>query len=210
MGVSENAEKERVMVERREKQEVENEKEVEKKKIEEKVVENEKNLSDKRKKYKTREKKGKMNKSPTQHLPYPHAHTKKDQERKYTRFLNIFRRLQRITDEEIIQVDASYSIVIQKALPQKETNPGRVTLPITIGNVNVGKALINLDSSINLIPLSVVKMIGYMDMKHTKMTLQLADKSITRPSGIDENVLVNVDKVLFPIDFMVMDVAVNS
>lgn len=45
--VGENAEKERVMVARREKQEGENEKELEKKKIEDKVVESEKNLSDK-------------------------------------------------------------------------------------------------------------------------------------------------------------------
>lgn len=133
---------------------------------------------------------------PTQHLPYSHAPTKMEQERKHTRFLNIFRRLQvniplaealehmptyikfmkeiltkkqRIMDEEIIQVDASCSVVIQKALPQKEIDPGRVMLPITVGNVNVGKALIDLGSSINLIPLSTVK----------KMTLQLADKSIT-------------------------------
>lgn len=38
------------------------------------------------------------------------------------------------------------------------------------------------------------------------MTLQLADKSIIRPFGIAEDVLVKVGKFLFPIDFVVIDI----
>lgn len=59
---------------------------------------------------------------------------------------------------------------------------------MAIGNVNVGKALIDLGSSINLIPLSVVKRVGDLDMKNTRMTLQLANKSVARPIGIFEDV----------------------
>lgn len=81
-----------------------------------------------------------------------------------------------------------------------------MTLPVAIGNINVGKALIDLGSSINLIPYSVVKRVGGLDMKLTKMTLQLADKSVTRPMGIAEDVLVRVDKFVFPVDFVVMDI----
>jgi hypothetical protein len=79
-------------------------------------------------------------------------------------------------------------------------------LPDTIGNVNVGRALIDLGSSINLIPLSVVERIGGLDIMRTRMALQLADKSITYPSGIAEDVLVKVDKFMFSIDFVVMDI----
>ncbi|MCI31954.1 hypothetical protein A2U01_0053166, partial [Trifolium medium] len=79
-----------------------------------------------------------------------------------------------------------------------------VTLPVTIGNVNVRKALIDLGSSINLIPVSVIKRIGGLEITRTRMTFQLADKSITRPSGMAEDVLVKVDKFMFPIDFVVM------
>ncbi|XP_050883692.1 uncharacterized protein LOC127086910 [Lathyrus oleraceus] len=50
------------------------------------------------------------------------------------------------------------------------------------------------------------KRLGNIEVKHTKITLQLADKSITRPSGIDEDVLVKMDKLLFTIDFVVMDI----
>jgi hypothetical protein len=103
-------------------------------------------------------------------------------------------------------LDASCSAIIQRTLPTKEKDPGRVTLPVSIGKVNVGKALIDLGSSINLIPLSVIERIGGLEIRGTRMTLQLADKSITRPSGIAEDVLVKVDKFMFPIDFVVMDI----
>jgi len=43
-------------------------------------------------------------------------------------------------------------------------------------------------------------------MKLTRMTLQLADKSVVRPMGIAEDVLVKVDKFVFPVDFVVMDI----
>ncbi|CAJ2658862.1 unnamed protein product [Trifolium pratense] len=186
-----------------------------------------------KKKQKAREEKSIQKNPPVQHLPYPHAPSKKDKERQYARFLDIFKRLhinipfaealeqmptyakfmkeiltkkRKFDDDEVIQLDASCSAIIQRTLPTKEKDPGRVTLPVTIGNVNVGKALIDLGSSINLIPLSVIKRIGGLDVTRTRMTLQLADKSITRPSGMAEDVLVKVDKFMFPIDFVVMDI----
>lgn len=112
----------------------------------------------------------------------------------------------RISDEETIHLYASCSAIRQHTLPQKEKDPGRVTLPVTIGNVNVGKAFIDLGSSINLFPLSIIRRIGDLDMKNTRMTLQLADKSIKKPSEIAEDVLVKVDNFLFPIDFVAMDI----
>ncbi|XP_050890181.1 uncharacterized protein LOC127095549 [Lathyrus oleraceus] len=118
----------------------------------------------------------------------------------------ILTKKRRITDEETIHLDASCSTIIQRTLSQKEKDPGRVTSPVTIGNVNIGKTLIDLGSSINLIPLSVIRIIGDLDIKNTRMSLQLTDKLVTRPSGIAEDVLVKVDKFLFPIDFIVMDI----
>src|ERR1044072_9579962 len=102
-------------------------------------------------------------------------------------------------------VDASCSALIQRAIPKKESDLGRVTLPVTIGDVYVGKGLINLGSSINLIPLSIVKRLGEIELKPTKMTLQLADKSITLPHGVALDLLVKVDKFFFPVDFVVID-----
>jgi hypothetical protein len=172
-------------------------------------------------------------KIPAHNLPSPKAPSKKDLEKHFKRFLDIFKRLEinipfaealeqmptyakfmkeilskkrRYNDDETIQLDANCSAIIQRRLPKKEKDPGRVTLSVANGNINVGKALIDLGSSINLIPYSVVKRVGGLDMKLTRMTLQLADKSVTRPMGIAEDVLVKVDKFVFPVDFVVMNI----
>ncbi|XP_058746016.1 uncharacterized protein LOC131618877 [Vicia villosa] len=109
------------------------------------------------------------------------------------------------TDEKMVLLDAQCSAVIQRATPRKESDPGRVTLPLNIGGNFTGDGLIDLGSSINLIPLSIVKKLGNIVMKPTKMTLQLADKSITSPYGVVQDLLVKVDKFFFPVDFVVVD-----
>ncbi|XP_058755284.1 uncharacterized protein LOC131628460 [Vicia villosa] len=109
------------------------------------------------------------------------------------------------TDEETIVLDAHCSAIIQKTPPRKEADPGRVILPITIGGNYISNGLVDLGSSINLIPLSVVKRLGNIEMKHTRITLQLADKSIISPYGVVQDMLVKVDKFLFPVDFVVVD-----
>ena len=63
----------------------------------------------------------------------------------------------------------------------------------------------DLGASINLIPLSMWKKIGDVEVRPTKMTLQLADRSIKYPYGIVEDMIVKVDKFLFLVDFVVMD-----
>ena len=72
--------------------------------------------------------------------------------------------------------------------------------------MSVGKALIDLGASINLTPLSMCKRLGELEIMPTKMTLQLADHSITKPYGVIEDVLVRVKHFTFPVDFVVMDI----
>ena len=71
--------------------------------------------------------------------------------------------------------------------------------------------MLDLGASINLIPLSMLKKIGDVEVRPTRMTLQLADCSIKHPYGIVEDLLVKMvkmDKFLFPLDFVVMDIKV--
>ena len=81
-----------------------------------------------------------------------------------------------------------------------------MTIPCTIGNDSIGKALIDLGASINLMPLSMCRRIGNLKIDPTKMTLQLADRSITRPYGLVEDVLVKIRHFTFPVDFVIMDI----
>ncbi|XP_020203266.1 uncharacterized protein LOC109788842 [Cajanus cajan] len=94
-------------------------------------------------------------------------------------------------------------------LPTKSKDPGSFTLPVTIGSLAIGNSLLDLGASINLMPLSMLQRIGDLEVKPTRMTLQLADRSVKYPHGIVEDVLVNVDLFLFPANFAVMDIEEN-
>ncbi|GKE01616.1 reverse transcriptase domain-containing protein [Tanacetum coccineum] len=66
-------------------------------------------------------------------------------------------------------------------------------------------ALADLGASINLMPLSVWKKLSLPELTSARMTLELADRSITRPKGVVENVFVKVGKFHYPNDFVVVD-----
>ncbi|GKA35529.1 reverse transcriptase domain-containing protein [Tanacetum coccineum] len=60
-------------------------------------------------------------------------------------------------------------------------------------------------ASINLMPLSIWKKLGLPDLTSTRMVLELADRTISKPLGIAENVFVKVGKFYFPVDFVILD-----
>jgi len=74
-------------------------------------------------------------------------------------------------EHETIELEVRCSSIIQKLLPYKSRDPGSFTLPMTIENLMVGKALLDLGASINLIPLSMLKKIGDVEVRPTRMTL---------------------------------------
>ena len=67
-------------------------------------------------------------------------------------------------------------------------------------------ALLDLGASINLLPYSVYKKLGLGELKPTTITLSLADKSVKFPKGTVEDVLVQVNKFYYPVDFVVLDI----
>ena len=66
-------------------------------------------------------------------------------------------------------------------------------------------ALIDLGASINLMPFSVFQRLGHGDLKPTSIILQLADRSITYPRGVIEDLIIKVDNLYLPADFVVLD-----
>ncbi|XP_019455124.1 PREDICTED: uncharacterized protein LOC109356251 [Lupinus angustifolius] len=108
--------------------------------------------------------------------------------------------------KEIVTLEVGCSAIIQKSLPEKTKDPGSFTIPVTIDELYVGKVLLDLGATINLMPLSILKRIGDLEIKPTMMTLQLADRSVKYPYGVAEDVLVKVDVLVFPIDFVIMDI----
>ncbi|XP_006575828.1 uncharacterized protein [Glycine max] len=125
----------------------------------------------------------------------------------YSKFLkDLLTKKSKYIDSDTIVVERNCSAVIQRILPPKHKDPGSVTMPCSIGNVSAGKALMDSGASINLMPLFVCRRIRVLEIMPTKITLQLADRSVTRPYGIIEDVLVRVKHFTFLADFVVMDI----
>ncbi|GKF80757.1 reverse transcriptase domain-containing protein [Tanacetum coccineum] len=97
------------------------------------------------------------------------------------------------------------SAVLLKKLPQKLRDPGKFLILCDFPVMDECLALVDLGANINLMPLSVWKKLSLSKLTLTCMTLELADRSISRPIGIAEDVYVKVGKFRFPSDFVVVD-----
>ncbi|GJZ59351.1 reverse transcriptase domain-containing protein [Tanacetum coccineum] len=97
------------------------------------------------------------------------------------------------------------SAVVLKKLPEKLGDPGRFLIPCDFSEFDNCLALADLGASINLMPLSIWKKLGLPGLNDTKMVLELADRTISKPTGVAENVFVKVGKFYFPADFVVLD-----
>ena len=104
-----------------------------------------------------------------------------------------------------MHLTATCSEVIQRSLLEKMEDPRCFTIPYTIGNFEFKKALCDLGTSINLMPLSMVKRLSLGKLTSTTMTLQMADRTMAHPEGVLEDVLIKVGKFIFPVDFVIMD-----
>ncbi|XP_062113674.1 uncharacterized protein LOC133824717 [Humulus lupulus] len=97
------------------------------------------------------------------------------------------------------------SAVIEQKTPPKYKDPGCSTISCQIGTHEFSQALLDLGASVNLMPYSVYSQLGLGEIKPTSVVLQLADRSIKKPRGIVEDVLVQVDKFYYPVDFLILD-----
>ncbi|XP_050889190.1 uncharacterized protein LOC127094391 [Lathyrus oleraceus] len=90
-------------------------------------------------------------------------------------------------------------------IPMKKKDRGEVTIPCTIEDRSFKKALIDLGASMSLMSLSIYKKLGIGLVQDTRMTLQFADHLVKKPYGIVEDVLVKIDKFVFRIDFVILE-----
>ncbi|GJU59816.1 hypothetical protein Tco_1237582 [Tanacetum coccineum] len=94
---------------------------------------------------------------------------------------------------------------INKSIPRKEKDPGSFTLPCFINNVCFDNALADLRASVSVMPLSTYLNLGLGELAHTKLTVELADRTVKYPKGIAENMLVGIGKFVSLVDFIIID-----
>ncbi|XP_070010214.1 uncharacterized protein [Nicotiana sylvestris] len=107
-----------------------------------------------------------------------------------------------------IKVTHQVCAIVHSMSPKLE-DPGTFTIPCTFGSVEFTKALCDLGTSINLMPYSVFKTLGIEKPRPTSMRLQMADRTMKRPLGVIENVLVHVDKCIQAAYFVILDCEID-
>ncbi|GKC58129.1 reverse transcriptase domain-containing protein [Tanacetum coccineum] len=99
--------------------------------------------------------------------------------------------------------------VLLKKLLEKLGDPGKFLIPYDFLELDKCLALADLGASINLMPLSVWKNLSLPELTPTRMTLELANRSVAYPIGVAEDVFVKVRKFHFLADFVVVDYDVD-
>ncbi|KAD5802838.1 hypothetical protein E3N88_14198 [Mikania micrantha] len=170
-------------------------------------------------------------------VPYPARLTNQKHAKQYGHFLDMFKQLNinlpfiealqhipkyvkylkellkskdRLGEVANTPVSAGCSAVILNKLPEKLADPGMFTIPCLFGDDFKRRALADSGASINLMPYSLYEKLALGDLSPTRMTLSLADRSVKCPQGILKNVLVKVDRFVFPVDFVVMDMEADT
>ncbi|XP_061354678.1 uncharacterized protein LOC133299255 [Gastrolobium bilobum] len=174
--------------------------------------------------------------SPYAKIPYPQRFREEIKKQQYSKFLDIFKKLQinipftealenmpnyakfmkdllsrkrKLQECETVTLTEECSAIIQKKLPPKLKDPGRFSIPCNIGNMEVKNVLCDLGASINVMPLFMMKKLGITEVRPTKTIVQLADCSTKQAYGIIEDILVKVDKFIIPVYFVILDIEEN-
>nr|XP_025648093.1 uncharacterized protein LOC112743056 [Arachis hypogaea] len=118
---------------------------------------------------------------------------------------SIFSEKKALRGDKTIVLTKECSALVQKKLPQKLSDLRSFLISCTIGTITFEKALCDLGSNINLMPLSVMKKLGIQKVHPTKISLEMATKSLKWAYRVGENVLVKVEDLYLLVDFVVFD-----
>ncbi|KAL4311744.1 hypothetical protein GQ457_01G025110 [Hibiscus cannabinus] len=128
----------------------------------------------------------------------------------YAKFLKeIVTIKRRVEKYETIAMTKEYCSSLSN-LPPKRKDAGIFIIPCAIGENFVGKALCDLGSSVNLMPKAIFLKLRMGNERPTSVILQIADRSHVCPEGRVEDVIVRVDKFVFPVDFLILDCEVDA
>ena len=124
----------------------------------------------------------------------------------YAKFMNeVMAKKRKLEDYEIVKLTEECSVILQRKLPQNLKDLDSFTILCIVRDSTFDKALCDLEANINLMLLLVFRKLGLGEVKPTTISLQMANHSLTFPRGIIEDVLVKVDKFIFSMDFLVLD-----
>ncbi|CAN6547333.1 unnamed protein product [Malus baccata var. baccata] len=125
---------------------------------------------------------------------------------RYAKFLKeLCTTRKRMSTKEVVKVGENVSAILQRKLPPKCKDPGSFTIPCVIGNTRFESAMLDLGASINVMSYSIYASMNLGALKNDGVIIQLADRSNAYPKGVLEDVLVQVNHLVFPADLYVLE-----
>ncbi|GKC25646.1 homeodomain-like protein [Tanacetum coccineum] len=109
-------------------------------------------------------------------------------------------------EESLFHTWERCSTILQNELPPKEKDPGSFILPCAIGTTTLSNALADQGASISIMPFSLFKQLELGNPKPINMVIEMADRSMRSSMGIVTNLLVKINKFIFPVDFIILDI----
>ncbi|CAN6544140.1 unnamed protein product [Malus baccata var. baccata] len=125
---------------------------------------------------------------------------------RYAKFLKeLCTTRKRMSTKEVVKVGENVSAILQRKLPPKCKDPGSFTIPCVIGNTRFESAMLHLGASINVMPYSIYASMNLGVLENDGVIIQLVDRSNAYPKGVLEDVLVQVNHLIFLTDFYVLE-----
>ncbi|XP_049414703.1 uncharacterized protein LOC125877458 [Solanum stenotomum] len=128
----------------------------------------------------------------------------------YAKFMKELVTKKKSLEYETIELPHSCSAIITNESIIKREDPGAFTIPCTIDMLQFAKALCDLGASINLMPYAIYKQLGLGEPKATTIRLLMADRLIKHPIGILYDILVKVDRFIFPANLVILDCEIDA
>ncbi|KAL0462323.1 UNVERIFIED_CONTAM: hypothetical protein Slati_0119900 [Sesamum latifolium] len=111
----------------------------------------------------------------------------------------------KLKSNERVSMGENVSAILHRKLSPKCKDPGTFFIPCKIDLIGIKMAMCDLGASINIMPLTIFEYLHVGPLKETGVVIQLADQSVVYPEGVLEDVLVQVNELVFPADFYVLD-----
>jgi len=103
-----------------------------------------------------------------------------------------------------VSVGENISSIIQRQLPPKCKDPGMFSISCSLGDGVIDQAMIDLGAALSVMPYSTYLSLNLGPLSHTDVVLQWADRSLITPEGVLEDVLIQVQHLIFPIDVYIV------
>ncbi|CAL1370580.1 unnamed protein product [Linum trigynum] len=129
---------------------------------------------------------------------------------KYAKYLkDLLTNKKKLEGVAMVSLNEECSAVLQNQLHAKRKDPWSFTIPCFIGNMCIRKSLADLGASINVMSYKLFQKLELGELRSTMMNIQLADRCIVRPKGVLEDLLIKVGPIIYPVDFVILDIDEN-